>query len=86
MTDPTKDAGSAPPPPAPKKEPRPPSFRQAFAILGDVRETAIKLKRETFKDKTPEDLIHVFAQLKRLKAVMQALEKQGETGNQEKQK
>lgn len=77
MSDPTKDPGSASPPPAP----RPPSFRQAFAIMADVRETAIKLKRESFKDKTPEDLIHIFAQLKRLKAVMQALEKQGNQEN-----
>jgi hypothetical protein len=49
--------------------------------MADVRETAIKLKRESFKDKTPEDLIHIFAQLKRLKAVMQALEKQGNQEN-----
>lgn len=82
MTDPTKDAVSSSGPPAPSREPRPPSFRQAFAILADIRETAIKIRRERFKDKTPEDMIHLFAQLKRLKAVMQALEKQGDQAKQ----
>ncbi len=73
MTEEAKKPDS--PPPADKLAGRKPaSFRQAFAILENIRENALALRKDKFPDQTPESLIFIFAQAKRLKEVLRALE------------
>jgi hypothetical protein len=54
---------------------KPASFRQAFAMVEDIRSNALALRKNKFPDQTPEPLIFIFAQCKRLKEVLRALEK-----------
>ena len=54
---------------------RPASFRQAFAMLEDIRKNALDLRKNKFPEQTPEPLIFIFAQVKRMKEVLRALEK-----------
>jgi len=60
---------------SPPKAPPPATFRRAFGIVEDIRRNANELRKEHFAKETPQPLIFIFAQAKRLKEVLRALEK-----------
>lgn len=82
MNDETKSDKVASDTPAKK----PASFRRAFAIVTDIRKNASELRKQKFPDKTPEPLIYIFAQCKRLVEVLRGLEKPQAAADQLRQK